>query len=143
VSDPRRILASVLLAAACACGVRHSKPQIVSGRAFPCRSAIGLEGEPSPDEVIRLIGDPLERRTVPGGEEFRYSVRGRYGDHVKLFGAITLSEPHYSWSCDVRLEFRSGHLYSVTHAREDRGPDGAEKDGPKTRIVQAGATPGG
>ncbi len=129
--------APLLLALTCACGVRHSKPQILSGRDFPCRSAIGLEGEPSPDEVVRLIGAPLERRAVEGGEVFRYSVRGKYGDHVKLFGLIPVSEPHYFWSCDVRLEFRGGHLYSVTHSRESRGADGDEKDGPSTRRVRS------
>jgi hypothetical protein len=128
--------ASLLLAAACACGVRHTKPQIVSGRDFPCRSAIGLEGEPSPEEVVHMIGDPLERKAVEGGEVFRYSMRGKYGDHVRLFGLIPVSEPHYSWSCDVRLEFRGGHLYSITHSRESRGPDGDEKDGPSTRRIR-------
>jgi len=144
VSDPRKVVASALLAAACACGVRHSKPQILSGRDFPCRSAISLEGEPAPGEVIALIGDPLERRTVEGGEEFRYAVRGRYGDHVKLFGVLKVSEPHYSWSCDVRLEFRRGHLYSITHTREENGPEGTEKDGPTKRIVheEAAGEPG-
>lgn len=135
--------ASLLLVAACACGVRHSKPQIVSGRDFPCRSAIGLEGEPSPDEVVRMIGDPLERRAVEGGEVFRYSVRGKYGDHVRLFGLIPISEPHYFWSCDVRLQFRDGRLYSVTHTRESRGPDGEERDGPSTRRVRSGDGAGG
>ncbi len=124
-----------LVLAAAACGYRHSKPVIVSGREFPCRSAITLEGEPTPDEVVRLIGQPLERRTTAGGETFRYSVRGKYGDRVKLLGLITISQPHYSWSCDVRLEFRDGHLYSVAHTRENDGPDGEEKDGPTTRIV--------
>ena len=89
-----------------------------------------------PAEVIRLIGEPLERRPVDGGEVFRYSVRGEYGDHVKLFGFITVSEPHYYWSCDVKLEFRDGRLYSVTHTTENSGPDGEEKDGPSTRIVR-------
>jgi hypothetical protein len=137
VPGPRKFAGLLLLVAAGACGVRHSKPQIVSGRDFPCRSAISLEGEPSPSEVISLIGDPLERKPVAGGEELRYSVRGRYGDHVRLFGAITVSEPHYSWSCDVSLEFRNGRLYSIMHTREDVGPDGTEKDGPSTRIVRA------
>ena len=137
---PRKLAASLLLFAACACGVRHSKPQIVSGRDFPCRSAISLEGEPSADEVVGLIGQPLERKAVEGGEAFRYSVRGQYGDHVRLFGLIPVSEPHYSWSCDVRLEFRGGHLYSITHTREDVGPGGTEKDGPSTRIVRPEAT---
>jgi len=125
-----------LAIAACACGYRHSRPVIESGRDFPCRSAIGLEGEPTPDEVVRLIGEPLERRPVEGGEVFRYSVRGRYGDHVELLGLITVSEPHYYWSCDVRLEFRGGHLYSIAHTRENNGPDGEEKEGPATRIVR-------
>ncbi|HYX20108.1 MAG TPA: hypothetical protein VFA98_04620 [Thermoanaerobaculia bacterium] len=131
-----RAFAPLLLAVASACGVRHSKPQILSGRDFPCRAAISLEGEPSPDEVVRLIGPPLERRAIGGGEVFRYSVRGKYGDHVRLFGLIPVSEPHYFWSCDVRLEFRGGHLYSVTHSRESRGADGDEKDGPTTRRVR-------
>ena len=135
----RKLAASLLLAGTSACGYRHSKPAIVSGRDFPCRSAIGLEGEPSPDEVIALIGDPLERRPVPAGEVFRYSVRGKYGDHVKVFGLIPVSEPHYSWSCDVQLEFRGGHLYSIAHTRESIGPDGTEKDGPTTKIVHPGA----
>ena len=82
-----------------------------------------------------MIGGPLERRPVEKGEVFRYSVRGKYGDHVKLFGLIPISEPHYFWSCDVRLEFRDGHLYSITHTKESNGPDGEEKDGPSTRIV--------
>lgn len=131
-----RVFSLPLLVAACACAYRHSRPVIESGRDFPCRSAIGLEGEPSPDEVIRLIGDPLVRRPIEGGEVLRYSVRGRYGDHVKLFGLITVSRPHYYWSCDVQLEFRGGHLYSIAHTRESNGPDGEEKDGPSTRIVR-------
>jgi hypothetical protein len=137
-SRTRRARAGVLLllAVASACGVRHSKPQILSGRDFPCRAAIGLEGGPSPDEVVRLIGAPLERKEIDGGEVFRYSVRGKYGDHVRLFGLIPVSEPHYFWSCDVRLEFRGGHLYSVTHSRESRDADGDEKDGPSTRRVR-------
>jgi len=126
----------LLLVAACACNSRHSKPVVVSGRDFPCRSAISLEGEPSPDEVVALIGDPLERRKADGGEIFRYSVRGQYGDRVKLFGVVTVSEPHYYWSCDVRLEFRGGKLYSITHARDSSGPEGTEKDGPSTRLVR-------
>jgi len=128
--------ALLLLIAACGCGYGHTRPVIESGKDFPCRSAIGLEGEPTPAEVVRLIGDPLERRPVQGGEVFRYAVRGKYGDHVKLFGLLTLSEPHYFWSCDVRLEFRDGRLYSITHATDEDGPDGAAKDGPRTRIVQ-------
>ena len=84
-----------------------------------------------------MIGEPLERRPIEGGggETFRYAVRGKYGDRVKLFGLVTISEPHYFWSYDVRLEFRGGHLYAITHTRESRGPDGEEKDGPKTRIL--------
>jgi hypothetical protein len=131
----RNPAALLLMIAASACGYRHARPVIESGKDFPCRSAISLEGEATPAEVVRLIGDPLERRPVEGGEVFRYSVRGRYGDHVKLFGLITVSEPHYYWSCDVRLEFRSGRLYSITHTMENVGPDGEEKDGPSTRIV--------
>jgi hypothetical protein len=100
-------------------------------------------GEPTPADVVALIGAPLERRPVAGGEVFRYAVRGRYGDRVKLFGLVTISEPHYFWSCDVRLEFRGGHLYSVTHTSEDRGPDGEEKDGPRTRILGRPPSPGG
>src|SRR5215813_12771085 len=128
--------ALALVIAACACGYGHTQPVIVSGRDFPCRSAISLEGEPTPAEVVALIGAPLERRPVEGGEAFRYAVRGEYGDRVKLFGLVTVSEPHYSWSCEVRLEFRGGHLYSITHTRENNGPDGREKDGPTTRIVR-------
>jgi hypothetical protein len=85
---------------------------------------------------VRLVGAPLERRATAQGEEFRYFFRGRYGDHVQLFGLVTVSRPHYSWSCDVRLEFRDGHLYSVTHTREEVGPDGTDKDGPTTRRVR-------
>ena len=121
--------------AASGCGYRHSRPVVESGKNFPCRSAISLEGEPTPTEVIRLIGDPLERRPAEGGEMFRYSVRGKYGDDVKLFGLIRISKPHYYWSCDVRLEFRDGHLYSITHTVDNSGPDGQEKDGPTTRIL--------
>ena len=113
----RRSLSLLLVIAAVACGYRHSRPVVESGRDFPCRSAIGLEGEPSPSEVIAMIGEPLERRPVEGGEVFRYWVRGKYGDHVKLFGIVTVSEPHDYWSCDVRLKFRSGHLYSITYTR--------------------------
>ena len=131
-----RRVAFLLLIAACGCGYKHSRPVIESGRDFPCRSAISLEGEPTPDEVIRLIGNPLLRQPVEGGEVLRYSVRGKYGDHVKLFGLIKVSEPHYYWSCDVRLEFRDGHLYSITYTKENVGPDGTEKDGPTTRIVR-------
>ena len=134
----RKSLSLLLVIAACACGYRHSRPVIESGKDFPCRSAISLEGEPTPAEVIRLIGEPLERRTVEGGEIFRYSVRGKYGDQVKLFGLITISQPHYYWNCDVRLEFRDGRLYSITHTMESKGPDGEEKDGPTTRIVREG-----
>jgi hypothetical protein len=130
-----------VIVAACACGYRPMRPVVESGRDFPCRSAIGLEGEPTPDEVIALIGKPLLRLPVEGGEVFRYSVRGRYGDHVKLFGLIKISEPHYSWSCDVRLEFREGRLYSITHTMENVGPDGTEKDGPTTRIVRPPTPP--
>ena len=131
----RASAALMLLIAAGACSHKHSRPVIESGKDFPCRSAISLEGEPTPAEVIHLIGHPLERRTVEKGEMFRYSVRGKYGDHVKLFGLITVSEPHDFWSCDVRLEFRDGHLYSITYTKESNGPDGEEKDGPTSRIV--------
>lgn len=124
----------ILLLAACACRYDHSKPVIVAGRDFPCRSAISLDGEPTPAEVTAMIGNPLERRPVEGGEVFRYSVRGRYGDQARLFG-LTVSEPHYFWSCEVQLEFRGGHLYAISYTREAVGPDGAEKDGPSTRIV--------
>ncbi|HTY43164.1 MAG TPA: hypothetical protein VMH79_14940 [Thermoanaerobaculia bacterium] len=125
----------ILLVAAGACSHGHSKPVIESGKDFPCRSAISLDGEPSPVEVVAMIGEPLERRRIGGGEVFHYAVRGRYGDHVRLFGLVPVSEPHYFWSCDVRLEFRDGHLYAITHARESLGPDGAERDGPTTRVV--------
>ena len=136
----RRSAAILVLLAACACGYRHAKPVVVSGRDFPCRSAIGLDGEPTPAEVVALIGAPLERRATAKGEEFDYSVRGRYGDHVRLFGLVAVSEPHYSWSCDVRLEFRDGRLYSITHTRETVGPDGTEKEGPSTRLVRSEAS---
>ena len=129
------LVASFLVIAACRCSYGHTRPVISSGKDFPCRSAISLEGEPSPAEVIALIGNPLERRPVEGGEVFRYSVRGHYGDRVKLFGLITVSEPHYYWSCDVGLEFRDGHLYSITHTIDNDGPDGASKEGPMKRIV--------
>jgi len=137
VTSRRRGKLAVALAAlvAGACRRDHSRPVVVSGREFPCRSAISIEGEPTPNEVVALIGEPIERRTVEGGEVFRYAVRGRYGDRVTLFGR-TVSEPHYSWSCDVRLEFRNGHLYSIAHAREDVGPDGTERDGPGTRLLR-------
>jgi hypothetical protein len=142
-SSFRTLAPIVLVIAAGACRYQHSRPAIVSGRSFPCRSALSLEGEPTPAEVIALIGDPLERKPTEGGELLRYSVRGQYGDRVRLFGIIPVSEPHYSWSCDVRLEFRSGHLYSITHTREDDGPDGHEKEGPRTRIVHEAKRAGG
>jgi hypothetical protein len=63
--------ALLLVIAACACGYRHSRPVVESGKDFPCRSAISLEAEPTPAEVVRLIGDPLERRPVDSGELFR------------------------------------------------------------------------
>ncbi|HEY2798719.1 MAG TPA: hypothetical protein VGK26_12575 [Thermoanaerobaculia bacterium] len=135
---PKGTLSILLAIAACACGYRHSRPAVVSGKDFPCRSAISLEGEPTPNEVIAMIGKPLERRPVEGGEVFRYSVRGEYGDHVKLLGLLSVSEPHYYWSCDVRLVFRDGRLYSITHTMDNCGPDGDEKDGPSTRIVRQG-----
>ena len=135
---PRKALSLLLVIAAYGCGYGHTRPVIESGKDFPCRSAIGIEGEPTPSEVIAMIGEPLERQPIPGGETFRYAVRGKYGDRVKLFGLVTISEPHYFWSCDVRLEFRGGHLYSITHSMESRGPDGAEKDGPTTRILKPG-----
>lgn len=133
-ADLRRGGALILLIAASACRYDHSKPAVVAGKDFPCRSAIGLDGEPTPAEVVAMIGNPLERRQVEGGEVFRYSVRGRFGDRARLFG-LTVSEPHYFWNCDVQLEFRDGHLYSISHTRETLGPDGAEKDGPTTRFV--------
>jgi len=125
----------LLLVAACACRYRHAKPVIVAGRDFPCRSAIGVDGEPGPNEVVAMIGEPLERRPIAGGELFRYSVRGEYGEDVRLFGIIPVSKPHSYWSCDVRLEFRGGRLYSITHTRDSDGPDGTEREGPSTRIV--------
>jgi hypothetical protein len=130
-----RRAAFLLLIAAGACGYGHTRPVIEAGKDFPCRSAIGIEGEPTPAEVIAMIGEPLERKPIQGGETFRYAVHGKYGDRVKLFGWITISEPHYFWSCDVRLEFHDGHLYSITHTTESSGPDGEEKGGPTTRIV--------
>jgi hypothetical protein len=36
----------------------------------------------------------------------------------------------------VRLEFRDGRLYAITHATDEDGPDGAAKDGPRTRILR-------
>ncbi len=132
----RSVAALLLVTASVNCGYRHTPPVIVSGRNFPCRSAISLDGEPTPAEVIALIGGPLERRPVAGGEVFRYSVRGQYGDRVRLLGLITISEPHYSWSCDVRLEFRGGHLFSITHTMDNDGPDGGGREGPTTRIVR-------
>jgi hypothetical protein len=125
-----------LVIAACGCGYRHSKPVVEFGKNFPCRSVIRLEGEPTPAEVVAMIGPPLERRPTEGGETFRYSVRGRYGDRVKLLGVVTVSEPHYYWSCDVKLEFRDGRLYAITHTVDNSGPDGSEKDGPTTRLVR-------
>ena len=134
--DPNRRHAFLLLViAACGCGYGHSRPVVESGKNFPCRSVISLEGEPTPAEVVAMIGEPLERRPAADGETFRYSVRGRYGDRVKLFGVVTISEPHYYWSCDVKLEFRGGRLYAITHTLDNSGPDGSEKDGPTTRIV--------
>ena len=132
----RRHALLLLVIAACGCGYGHSRPVVESGKNFPCRSILSLEGEPTPAEVVAMFGQPLERRPSEGGETFRYSVRGRYGDRVKLFGVVTISEPHYYWSCDVRLEFRGGRLYAITHTVDNSGPDGSEKDGPTTRIVQ-------
>ena len=130
-----RLGATLGIVLAQCCRRDPTRPIIIAGRDFPCRSAISLEGEPTPDEVVALIGDPLERTPVAGGEVLRYSVHGRYGDRVRLLGLIRVSEPHYSWSCDVRLEFRGGHLYSITHSRANDGPDGEEKEGPTTRTL--------
>jgi len=132
----RRIAALGLALGLYGCRREPMRPTIDSGKTFPCRSAISLEGEPTPDEVVALIGDPLERTRTADGETFRYSVRGRYGDRVRLLGFIQVSEPHYSWSCDVRLEFRAGHLYAITHTRTDDGPDGEEREGPFTRVLR-------
>ena len=139
----RALAALAFSMAAGACRYEHSRPTVVSGKNFPCRSAISLEGEPTPAEVVALIGTPLERKPIGGGEIFRYSVHGRFGDRVKLFGILPVSEPHFSWSCEVRLEFRNGHLYAITHTRDDNGPDGVEKEGPTTRIVHDARRAGG
>lgn len=111
------LLATALIAALCALawgcsyatGVRE-----IEGRKFPAEQVSTLHRGMTPQEVREKLGEPLEIRSVEGGESWRYYCKLRQEGTKWILGVFPVVTRGESWSREALLIFRGGVVDSVT-----------------------------
>lgn len=88
------------------CGTALFPPETIKGRTFPFSEATSIKKGMSPEAVLHLLGEPLERaRQADGQVSWLYYAKIKQEDQVRLFGWIPVRRMAHEWDMKVEVFF--------------------------------------
>ncbi len=94
----------------------------VEGQNFAAEKARQIEEGTTEQEVLRLLGEPLEREPVAGGERWRYYVAEERVDELRFLGLIPVRQFRWERVTEATLNIAEGRVIEVTYNSEVTPP---------------------
>jgi outer membrane protein assembly factor BamE (lipoprotein component of BamABCDE complex) len=123
-SRQRALLAlSLLLLALLGCSHLKGPFDPVEGRNFAAEKVKQLEEGTPAKEVIRLLGEPLEREPVADGEQWRYYVVEERVDELRFLGLVPVRVFRWKRVTEATLRIADGQVAAITYDSEVIPPE--------------------
>lgn len=90
----------------------------VEGQNFASDEARQIEEGTAEEEVLRLLGEPLEREPMPGGERWRYFVAEERIDELRFLGLIPVRQFRWERVTEATLNIAAGKVTKVAYNSE-------------------------
>lgn len=117
----RLILPLVLLSAL---GCSHLKGAFhpIEGENFTAEKLDQIDEGTPVDEVLRLLGEPLQRQPSAQGEQWRYYVREERVDELRFLGLLPVRKIRWERRTEARITVVGGRVAVITHDSEVTPP---------------------
>jgi len=123
--SPRRARLALPLLLVALFGCSHLKGPFdpVEGRNFAAEKVKQIEDGTPAEEVIRLLGEPLEREPVADGERWRYYVVEERVDELRFLGLVPVRKFRWERVSKATLRINEGQVAEITYDSEVIPPE--------------------
>lgn len=90
----------------------------VEGQNFAAEEAKQIEKGTKEEEVLRLLGEPLEREPIAGGERWRYYVAEERVDELRFLGLIPVRQFRWERVTEATVNIAEGRVTEVAYNSE-------------------------
>lgn len=94
----------------------------VEGQNFAAEKARQIEEGTAAEEVLRLLGEPLEREPMAGGERWRYYVAEERVDELRFLGLIPVRQFRWERVTEATLSIADEKVTKVAYNSEVTPP---------------------
>lgn len=113
----------LLLVALLGCSHLKGPFDPVEGRNFAAEKVKQIEEGTPAEEVIRLLGEPLEREPVADGERWRYYVVEERVDGLRFLGLVPVRKFRWERVTEARLRIADSQVAEITYDSEVTPPE--------------------
>lgn len=124
-SRRRRARHALLLLPVALLGCSHLKGPFdpVEGRNFAAEKVEQIEEGTPAAEVIRLLGEPLEREPIAYGERWRYYVVEERVDELRFLGLVPVRKFRWERVTEATLRIADSQVAEITYDSEVTPPE--------------------
>lgn len=90
----------------------------VEGQSFAAEEAKQIEKGTQEEEVLRLLGEPLEREPVANGERWRYYVAEERVDELRFLGLVPVRQFRWERVTEATVTIVEGKVTEVAYNSE-------------------------
>lgn len=90
----------------------------VEGQNFAAEEAKQIEEGTTEEEVLRLLGEPLEREPIAGGERWRYYVAEERVDELRFLGLVPVRQFRWERVTEATVTIVEGKVTEVAYNSE-------------------------
>jgi len=113
-----KIALSLLLLCALDCGYHKGPFRPVEGQDFAAEDLSRIHKGMPAHEVLRLLGEPLERTLLDHGEQWRYSVREMRVAEKRFLGLATIKRWRWNRSTQAEILVRDGLVTIIEYGSD-------------------------
>lgn len=94
----------------------------IEGRNFAAEKVKQIKDGTPAEEVVRLLGEPLEREPVDDGERWRYYVVEERVDELRFLGLVPVRKFRWERITEATLRVADGQVAEITYDSEVTPP---------------------
>lgn len=117
-----RLVLSIMLMGALGCSHLKGPFRLVEGKEFAAENLDQVHEGMAAEEVLRTLGEPLERTPLDHGERWRYYVLEERVDEKRLLGTATIRKWRWERWTEAQLLVKDGRVVTVSFDSEVTPP---------------------
>lgn len=118
-----RLAVSLVLLTLLGCSHLKGAFDPVEGRNFGAEKLGEIEEGTPAEEVLQLLGEPLERDHLVEGERWRYYVREERVDELRFLGLFPVQKKRWARTTEAQLVVSDGRVTEVFYDSEVIPPE--------------------